>query len=231
MMVMKWIFLAVPLIAFSAAATLFAQNIGKPTPIPAATSPRPHESYQSKLSATQPGETVITFENAEVGHPLRKVTQNGVTFELAGPLQKSQAEPRVMFFPHLMTDHNGILNAMATEQAIPVKITFPSPVSKVTLVMWGSTGSKALVEAHASDGKLLDSASVETVPARLDPADPVPSFELTVKGDNIAYVLFGGAKNGEFLAAEEIRFQPGRAPAEAPSTNKAGAAPATAPVH
>jgi hypothetical protein len=228
---MKKAVLAILLVGLSGAVTIFGQSIGKPTPIPPATATRPHDSYPSKLSTTQPGETFITFENADVGHPVAKVTQKGVTFELAGPLQKSQAEPRVMYFPHLMTDRNGILNAMAAEQAIPVKITFPSAVSKVTLVMWGSTGCKALVEAHGSDGKLLDWASVETVPVRLDPGDPVPSFELTVKGDNIAYVLFGGSKNGEFLAAEEIRFVPARAPAATPATNKAGAAPATAPVH
>jgi len=112
-----------------------------------------------------------------------------------------------------MTDRNGVLNAMANEQAIPVKITFPAPVSSVTLVMWGSIECYALVEAHAADGKLIDAASVPAVPARLDPGDPVPSFELTVKGDNIAYVLFGGAKNGEYLAAEEIRFLPMTKPA------------------
>src|SRR5205807_1685780 len=108
-----------------------------------------------------PDETVIDFKDAEVGHPLRKVTKKGVTFELAHRLERSQAEPRVMFFPHLMTDRNGILNAMANEQGIPVKITFPSPVRSVTLVMWGSTDCYALVEAHTKDGKRLDSASME----------------------------------------------------------------------
>jgi hypothetical protein len=199
---------AVVLTTLSAGAAIFAQNVGKPTPIPPATSSRPHASYVEKLSATRTGETVITFPDADVGHPVPKVTAQGVTFELASPPNRSRATPRVMFFPHLMTDRNGILNAMANEQAIPVKITFPTPVSSVTLVMWGSTNCYALVEAHGPDGKLIDSASVPAAPSRLDPADPVPSFELTVKGANIAYVLFGGAGNGEYLAAEEIRFLP-----------------------
>ncbi len=202
--------LVIPLIVLSATAALSAQNIGKPTPIPPETSSRPHKAYVSKLPAAKPGETVITFNNADVGHPVPRVTENGVTFELASPLRRSLAAPRVMFFPHLLTDRNGILNAMANEQGIPVKITFPTPVRSVTLAMWGSTGCHATVEAHAKDGKLLDSASVEKVPARLDPSDPVPSFELTVKGENIAYVLFAGPRNGEYLAAEEIRFLPQR---------------------
>ena len=37
-----------------------------------------------------------------------------------------------------------------------------------------------------------------TYESRHDPGDPEPSFELTVKGENIAYVLFGGARNAEF---------------------------------
>ena len=38
--------------------------------------------------------------------------------------------------------------------------------------------------------------------------DPVPMFELTVKGAEIAYIEFSGPRNGEFLAADEIRFRP-----------------------
>jgi len=114
----------------------------------------------------------------------------------------------IMFFPHLETDNNGILNAMANEQSIPVKVTFPAPVKEVTLVLWGSTNSPALLEARDKDGKLLDSASVEKVPERKSPADPIPSFHLTVKGTDIAFVLYGGAPNGGFIAAEEVRYTP-----------------------
>jgi len=46
--------------------------------------------------------------------------------------------------------------------------------------------------------------SVE-VPA---PVDPVPFFELTVKAPEIAYIRFSGPRNGEFLAADEVRFVP-----------------------
>ena len=112
-----------------------------------------------------------------------------------------------MFFPHLMTEKKGILNAMAAE-AIPVQIRFPNGASKVTLVMWGSIGSAALVEALDKDGKVVDKASLEKVPSRASPAEPIPSFELTVKAPQISSVRFSGAHPGGFLAVEEIRFVP-----------------------
>jgi hypothetical protein len=216
---MNRIILACSVALLSATATILAQNIGKPTPEPPAT--HPIASATAGLSATKPGETVITFENADVGHPVPSITEKGVTFALAAPLQQSAAVPRVMFFPHLKTNRDGILNAMSNEQGIPVKITFPAPVSSVTLVMWGATDTHVLVEAHGKDDKLLDSASLAKTPDRKDPGDPVPSFELTVKGEHIAYVLFGGAGNGNFIAVEELRYVP--APAgEAPATTQAG---------
>jgi len=199
---------AISLVGLSLTATLWAQNIGKPTPIPPATSTRPHESYKENLSATKPGEVVVTFEKADLGHPAVKFVVSDVTFQLGWALRQSQAEPRVMFFPHEMTGNNGILNAMATEQAIPVKATLPVPASSVTLVMWGTTDSPARVEAHDKNDKLLDTVVLEKVPERLDPDDPIPSFEISVKGDNIAYVLFGGAPNGGYIAAEKIRYMP-----------------------
>ena len=114
-----------------------------------------------------------------------------------------------MFFPHLATNHKGILNAMATEQAIPVQATFPNSASAVTLVLWGSTGCPALLEALDKNGEVVDKASVAAVPGRKAPADPIPFFQLTVKapeGSAIAAIRFSGPRNGEFLAADEIRF-------------------------
>ena len=36
----------------------------------------------------------------------------------------------------------------------------------------------------------------------------MPTFKMTVKGDRIAYVQFSGAREGEYLAADEVRFTP-----------------------
>jgi hypothetical protein len=64
------------------------------------------------------------------------------------------------------------------------------------------------VEAFDRDGKLVDKSSVATVPGRTKPEDPVPTFELTVRAPEIAYVRFSGPRAGEFLAADELRFTP-----------------------
>jgi hypothetical protein len=133
-------------------------------------------------------------------------TDKGVVVKLAGPLSQSKAAGRVMFFPHLATNHKGILNAMATEQAIPVQVTFPESASAVTLVVWGSTGCPALVEALDENGQVVDKATVAAVPGRKAPGDPVPFLELTVKAPAIAAIRFSGPRNGEFLAADEIRY-------------------------
>jgi hypothetical protein len=150
---------------------------------------------------------VITFENAEIGKPIPSWTAKGVVFEPAAKLKRSKAAPRVMFFPHLMTDKRGILSAMAAE-AIPVQIRFPNGASEVTLVMWGSIGSAALVEALDKDGRVIDKASLDKVPNRAAPGDPIPSFELAVQAPQISSVRFSGAHPGGFLAAEEIQFVP-----------------------
>jgi hypothetical protein len=113
-----------------------------------------------------------------------------------------------MFFPHLGTNRKGLLNAMANEQAIPVEAKFPTPVSAVTIVFWASTGCAAKLEAFDQNNQLVDTASIDVAPARQAPADPVPMFELAVKGTGIAFVRFSGPRNGEFLAADEIRFTP-----------------------
>jgi hypothetical protein len=151
-------------------------------------------------------EVVIDFEQADIGKPLPQWTEKGVVFKLAGPLTQSKADGRIMFFPHLATKRKGILNAMATEQVIPVQATFPNSVSSVTLVLWGSTGCPALLEALDKNGEVVDKASVAAVPGRNKPADPVPFVELTVKAPAIAAIRFSGPRDGEFLAADEIRF-------------------------
>lgn len=161
------------------------------------------------VSAAGAGEVVIDFEKAEIGKPAPTWTDQGVVFELASPPARSKAVGRIMFFPHIATNHKGILNAMATEQAIPVQAKFPVEASSVTLVLWGSTGCAALLEALDKDGNVVDRASVAAVPGRQKPADPVPFFELTVKASAIAAIRFSGPRDGEFLAADEIRIRTG----------------------
>ncbi len=152
-------------------------------------------------------DVVIHFNGEEIGKPVPAYTNNGVVFLPAHAATRSAAVPRVMFFPHLKTDKKGILSAMA-DDPIPVKVQFPTGASSVTLVLWGSTGCPALVQAFDHEGKVVDKASVAAVPARTSPADPVPTFELTVKAPDIAWVCFSGPRMGEYLAAEEVRFTP-----------------------
>jgi hypothetical protein len=158
------------------------------------------------VPAVRAAEIVIDFEQAEIGKPTPAWTEKGVVFKLAGPLTQSKAAGRIMFFPHIATNRKGILNAMATEQAIPVQATFPDSASAVTLVLWGSTGCPALLEALDKNGEVVDKASVAAVPGRKAPADPIPFLQLTVKAPAIAAIRFSGPRNGEFLAADEIRF-------------------------
>ena len=151
-------------------------------------------------------EIVIDFEQAEIGKPKPTWTEKGVVFALAGPLARSKAAGRIMFFPHIATNHKGILNAMATEQAIPLKATFPKIASAVTVVLWGSTGCPALLEALDRKGAVVDRATIAAAPARAAPGDPVPFFELSVKAPEIAAIRLSGPRDGEFLAADEIRI-------------------------
>lgn len=152
-------------------------------------------------------ETVIDFEQAEIGKPVTNWVEKGVVFTLAHQPKQTKAAGRVMFFPHLATNHKGILCAMANEQ-IPVQATFLKGASSVTLVLWGSTGCPALLEAFDKNGLSVDKASVAAVPGRSDPKDPIPTFKLTVTAQEIAYVRFSGPRSGEFLAADELRFTP-----------------------
>jgi len=163
-------------------------------------------ALMSVASAARAGEIVIDFEQAEIGKPAPTWTDQGVVFKLARPLEHSKATGRITFFPHLATNHKGLVNAMAAEQAIPVQATFPVSASSVTLVLWGSTGCPALLEALDANGQVVDQVSLVSVPGRKKPADPVPFIELTVKAPAIAAIRFSGPRDGEFLAADEIRI-------------------------
>jgi hypothetical protein len=157
------------------------------------------------LAAPAEDPVTITFDKAETGKPMPSHTDQGVVFALAHGPTKSRAAGRVMFFPHLKTPRKGILNAMAAE-SIPVEVRFPKPVSGVTLVLWGSIGSAALVEAYDKDDKVVDRASRDKVPERTGPEQAIPSFELTVKASAVAYIRFSGAPPGGYLVCDEVRF-------------------------
>jgi hypothetical protein len=167
----------------------------------------PPEAGKNACPTKSDGKVVITFDKAETGKPLPsyKDKDQGVEFTLSHKPTKSKAVGRVMFFPHLKTDRKGILNAMANE-SIPVEVRFPKPVSSVTLELWGSIGSAALVEAYDKDGRVVDTAKRDKVPERTGPEKPIPSFELTVKAPAIAYVRFSGTPAGGYLVCDEVRF-------------------------
>jgi hypothetical protein len=159
------------------------------------------------LSATACGwsaeQVVIDFESAV---PLL-ADQKANRVERWQEPQQTKGKGLLMFFTHLSTGHKGLVSAMATEP-IPVRATFPEAVSSVTVTFWGSTGTPAVLEAFSAEGKSLDRASLPSVPGRKAPGDPVPTFTMTVTGDRIAYVQFSGPREGEYLAADEVRFTP-----------------------
>ena len=159
------------------------------------------------LGASADGPTLITFDDAETGKPSPSYKEHGVEFALSHPPTRSRAAGRVMFFPHLKTPRKGILNAIADE-SIPVEIRYPKPVASVTLVLWGSIGSKAVVEAYDPDGKVVDRETRDKVPERTGPEQPIPSFEIVVEAPAIAYVRFSGAPPGGYLACDEVRTTP-----------------------
>jgi hypothetical protein len=133
--------------------------------------------------------------------------EKGVVFTLAREPQQTKGKGMLMFFTHLSNGHKGIACAMAKEP-IPVRATFPKPVSSVTVSFWGSTGTPALLEAFDAEGKLIDRAALDSVPGRKAPGDPVPMFTMTVNAARIAYIQFSGPREGEYLAAAEVRFRP-----------------------
>lgn len=156
---------------------------------------------------------VVDFESAVPLLADRKANrvprweEKGVVFALAHDPQQTKGKGMLMFFTHLSTGHKGLVCAMATEP-IPVRATFPKPVSSATVSFWASTGTPALLQAFDAEGKLVDRAAVESAPGRKAPGDPVPMFTMTVKGSRIAYIEFSGPREGEYLAADEVRFTP-----------------------
>ncbi|MDX2151896.1 MAG: hypothetical protein SFV54_14245 [Bryobacteraceae bacterium] len=162
----------------------------------------------------QPDEQVVVdFEKAVPLGPEQKANrvlrweENGVVFTLAHEPRQTKGKGLLMFFTHLSTGRIGLVSAMATEP-IPVRATFPTPVSSVTVSFWGSSATPAVLEAFDAAGKLLDRASLSSVPARAAPGDPIPTFTLTVQGGPIAWIHFSGPREGEYLAADEVRFTP-----------------------
>ena len=158
-------------------------------------------------------QVVVDFEGAvllqanDKANRVEQWVEKGVIFKLAHEPQKSKTKGMLGFFPHLASGHKGIVCAMATEP-IPVRATFPTPVSSVTLALWGSTGTPALLEAFDSEGNVVDRAKLESVPGRKAPGDAVPVFTMTVSAKRIAYIEFSGPREGEYLAADEVRFTP-----------------------
>ena len=158
-------------------------------------------------------EVVVDFEKAVTVLPdgkasrIPKWEEKGVLFTLAHEPRTSKGKGLLMFFTHLSDGHKGIVCAMATEP-IPVRATFPKPVSSVTVAMWGSTGMPAVLEAFDAEGKVVDRARLQSIPGRKAPGDPVPIFTMKVSAPRIAYIEFSGPREGEYLAADEVRFTP-----------------------
>ena len=158
-------------------------------------------------------ETVVDFEGVTVlltpndkANRAEKWEEKGVVVKLAREPKTTKAKGLVMFFEHLSNGHKGIGNAMALEP-IPVQVNFPQAVSAVSIVFWGSAGAPAVLEAFDEAGKVVDRAELAAVPGRKGPGDAVPLFELAVKSKGIAYVQFSGARAGEYLVADEVRFR------------------------
>src|SRR6185312_5130403 len=151
---------------------------------------------------------VVTFDKAEItGRWVDSWEDNGVKFTPAHAPSKSKAKAQLMFFPHLPSGRKGILSAMA-DDPIPVRASFTNGCSSVTISFWGSTDCPARLDAYNTEGRLLDKAGLEKIPGRKAPGETIPTFELTVKGTNIAYIEFSGPRPGEYLVAEEVRFVP-----------------------
>jgi len=156
----------------------------------------------------------VTFEKAEItGRWVDSWKDKGVVFTPAHAPTKSKAKARLMFFPHPPSGRKGILSAMA-DDPIPVRASFTNGCSLVTISFWGSTGCPARLEAYNAEGQLVDKTGLDKIPGRQAPGEPIPTFELTVKGTNIAYIEFSGPRAGEYLAAEEVRFTPLRSVAK-----------------
>lgn len=165
------------------------------------------------LPAVAETPVVIDFEDALVLLPndlpyrAEQVVEKGVVFKLAHPPQESKAKGVLTYFIHISSGHKGILCAMALEP-IPVQATFPEPVSSVTVALWGSTATPALLEAFDAEGNVVDRVQLDSIPGRTAPEEPVPIFTMTVRAPRIAYIQWSGPREGEYLAADEVRFTP-----------------------
>jgi hypothetical protein len=156
---------------------------------------------------------VINFEQAsilpdptndEIVTRPERWTDQGVEFTLAREPARSRAHGRLMFFPHLPSGRKGILNAMADEQEIPVRVRFPRRASTVAIEFWASTGAAARLEAFDAHDAVVARDALDAVPGRKAPEEPIPMFTLAVKAAEIAYVEFSGPRTGEFLAAAAV---------------------------
>jgi hypothetical protein len=167
----------------------------------------------SAASTAKAEEVVTDFENAvpllaeQKANRVPNWVENGVTFTLAWDPKQTKGKGMLMFFSHLSNRRKGIVNAMATEP-IPVRATFAKPVSSVTIAVWGSSVTPAVLEAFDSEGKIVDRASLDALPPRKTPAEPAPVVTLSVKGSRIAYVHISGPRDGEYLVTDELRFTP-----------------------
>jgi len=162
-------------------------------------------------SAFAAQEVVVDFESAVPvlaegkANRVPRWEEKGVVFTLAHEPQQTKGKGMLMFFTHVSTGHKGIVCAMATEP-IPVRATFSKPASFVSVSFWGSTGTPAVLEAFDAGGQVVDRASLDSVPGRKAPGDAVPIFTMTVKASRIVYIQFSGPREGEYLAADELRF-------------------------
>jgi hypothetical protein len=143
--------------------------------------------------------------NDEIVTRPERWTDQGVEFTLAREPARSRGRGRLMFFPHLPSGRQGILNAMADEQEIPVRVRFPRPASTVAIEFWASTGAAARLEAFDAHDTVVARDTLDVVPGRKAPEEPIPLFTLAVRAAEIAYVEFSGPRTGEFLAAAAVR--------------------------
>lgn len=167
----------------------------------------------ANAARAQGKEQVVDFESAtplvsgDKANRVAEWVENGVTFTLARAPQRSKGKGLLMFFTHLASGRKGLVSALATEP-IPVRATFSQPVSSVSITFWGSTATPALLQAFDAAGQVISEARLDSAPRRKSPGDPAPTFTLTVQSQRIAYVEFSGPREGEFLAADEVRFTP-----------------------
>ncbi len=132
-------------------------------------------------------EAVVPLLADQKANRVPKWVEKDVTFALAWEPKKTKGNGLLGFFTHLESGRKGLVCAMATEP-IPVRATFPKPVSSVDVSLWASTGTPAVLEAFDADGKLVDRSTLDSAPARKAPGEPTPTFTMTVKAGSIAYV-------------------------------------------